>query len=246
MYSMHEFGGVIGFLLILRVIMVLLLPILLIIAVVLIFTHKKKPSEPKPSQTLFGERLKELRTLKGSSIEEASEALHLAPFVYNRFETGALEPHLEDLVKLADYFEISCDELLRNETKEGINVSHIALYVNDLEGAKGFFETYFNASAGAIYQNTTTEFSSYFLSFDSGARVELMHKPMMEDEKKSQLRTGYSHLALSVGSKEAVDALTTRLQEDGYQVVSGPRTTGDGYYESCIVGFEENLIEITV
>lgn len=42
-----------------------------------------------------------------------------------------------------------------------------------------------------------------------------------------------------------MNALTERLRNDGYLVVSGPRTTGDGYYESCIVGIEGNQIEIT-
>ena len=50
---------------------------------------------------------------------------------------------------------------------------------------------------------------------------------------------------LDLGSREAVDELTCRLGSDGYEVLSGPRTTGDGYYESCILGPENNLIEIT-
>ena len=72
-----------------------------------------------------------------------------------------------------------------------------------------------------------------------------MTRPELEEHKKHPFRTGYSHIAFSVGSKEAVDELTARLDEAGYSVSSGPRTTGDGYYESCIVGLEENLIEIT-
>lgn len=68
----------------------------------------------------------------------------------------------------------------------------------------------------------------------------------MEDEIKNLSRTGYIHLAFSVGSKEAVDELTQKIKSDGYNVVSGPRITGDGYYESCVVGIEENQIEITV
>lgn len=76
--------------------------------------------------------------------------------------------------------------------------------------------------------------------------MELMNKPVMEDEPKTLTRTGLIHNALSVGSKEGVDALTARLKEDGYPVISGPRTTGDGYYESCIIGLENNQIEITV
>lgn len=54
------------------------------------------------------------------------------------------------------------------------------------------------------------------------------------------------HIAFSIGSKEKVDVLTAMLKADGYKVVSGPRTTGDGYYESCIVAIEGNQIEITV
>jgi lactoylglutathione lyase len=73
-----------------------------------------------------------------------------------------------------------------------------------------------------------------------------MQKPSMENPEKNINRTGYIHLAFSVGSKEKVDSLTARLAQDGYTVISGPRTTGDGYYESCVMGFEGNQIEITV
>ena len=96
------------------------------------------------------------------------------------------------------------------------------------------------------YHNPKTGFRSYFLTFGDGARLELMCRPGMEDAEKTLGRTGYAHIAFSVGSKEAVDALTRRLKADGYPVLSGPRTTGDGYYESCILGFEGNIIEITV
>ena len=73
-----------------------------------------------------------------------------------------------------------------------------------------------------------------------------MNKPQMEDADKGISCTGYIHLAFSVGSKEKVDELTEILKNDGYEVLSGPRTTGDGYYESCILGIEGNQIEITV
>jgi len=96
------------------------------------------------------------------------------------------------------------------------------------------------------YHNKNTDFRSYFLTFDGGARLELMNKPQMELQDKALNRTGYAHLAFSVGSGEAVDALTARLRADGYEVLSGPRTTGDGYYESCIVAIEGNQVEITV
>ena len=73
-----------------------------------------------------------------------------------------------------------------------------------------------------------------------------MTRPNMLDIEKNQMQTGYIHLAFRVGSKEKVDSLTKQLKMDGYVVTSGPRTTGDGYYESCVLGFEDNLIEITV
>ncbi len=73
-----------------------------------------------------------------------------------------------------------------------------------------------------------------------------MQKPRVSNVRKELARTGYIHLAFSVGSREKVDALTKRLEEDGYKVVSGPRVTGDGYYESCVLGIEDNQIEITV
>ena len=104
---------------------------------------------------------------------------------------------------------------------------------------------YFHAVPNGGYHNKNTDFRSYFLSFDSGARLEIMNKPQMEDDEKTWNRTGYVHIAFRLGSKAAVDELTEKLRNDGYAVISGPRTTGDGYYESCIVGLEGNLIEIT-
>lgn len=126
-----------------------------------------------------------------------------------------------------------------------MRIEHIAMYVNDLEKTRDFFVKYFNAKANEGYHNKKTDFKSYFLSFDDGARLEIMNKPDMCDDEKKLAKTGYIHIAFSLGSKEAVNELTDRLRGDGYQVVSGPRTTGDGYYESCIIGIEENQIEIT-
>ena len=126
-----------------------------------------------------------------------------------------------------------------------MKVEHIAMYVNDLEKAKDFFVKYFRAKSNDGYHNKTTNFRSYFLTFEDGARIELMCHPDMQDAEKGIRRTGLIHIAFSVGSKEKVDELTQILKNDGYEVLSGPRTTGDGYYESCIVGIEGNQIEIT-
>ena len=127
-----------------------------------------------------------------------------------------------------------------------MKIEHIAMYVNDLEETREFFEFYFDAKSSAEYHNMKTDFKSYFLTFEDGSRLEIMNKPGMADVEKKQTRTGYIHIAFSVGNKEKVDELSRRLCDDGYQVISGPRTTGDGYYESCIVGIEGNLIEITI
>lgn len=126
-----------------------------------------------------------------------------------------------------------------------MTIEHIAMFVNDLEAARDFFVTYLRGKSNDGYHNKTTGFRSYFISFDAGARLEIMNKPGMEDADKPLNRTGYAHIAFSVGSRERVDELTGELRSAGYEVVSGPRTTGDGYYESCVVAIEGNQIEIT-
>lgn len=127
-----------------------------------------------------------------------------------------------------------------------MKIEHIAMYVNELEKTKDFFVKYFGAKPNDGYHNVSTNFKSYFLTFEDGARLEIMNKPGMKDIDKDITRTGYIHIAFSVGSREKVDELSKQLKADGYEVISGPRTTGDGYYESCIVGIESNQIEITI
>lgn len=126
-----------------------------------------------------------------------------------------------------------------------MKIEHVALYVNDLEAARDFFVNYLGGKSNSGYHNPRTDFRSFFITFDEGTRLEIMTKPGMADQEKPLNRTGYAHIAFSVGSKEKVDALTERLRSAGYETVSGPRITGDGYYESCIVAVEGNQIEIT-
>lgn len=127
-----------------------------------------------------------------------------------------------------------------------MKIEHVAMYVNDLEAVKKFFEKYMGAKSNDLYHNQKTGLKSYFLTFDDGARLEIMNKPGLDDAGNLHEATGFVHIAFSVGSKEKVDALTAQMSEDGYKVMSGPRTTGDGYYESLILAIEKNLIEITV
>lgn len=127
-----------------------------------------------------------------------------------------------------------------------MKIEHVAMYVKDLEKAKNFFVSYFQAKANDGYHNKNTDFRSYFLSFDDGSRLEIMTRPDISDLDKPLSRTGFVHIAFSVGSKEKVNQMTEQFKIDGYQVISGPRTTGDGYYESCMLDFEGNQIEITI
>ena len=127
-----------------------------------------------------------------------------------------------------------------------MRIEHVAMYVDDLEAARDFFVAFLGGKANGGYHNRTTGFRSYFISFDGGARLEIMNKPAIAGAGGPAERMGYSHVAFSVGSRERVDALTEELRAAGYEVLSGPRTTGDGYYESCVTAIEGNRIEITV
>lgn len=126
-----------------------------------------------------------------------------------------------------------------------MQLEHAAIYVNDLEQMKKFYEKYFNAQPNTKYHNPKTGLETYFLSFETGARLELMTRPDRIDNPKLTFQTGITHLAFKTNSKEKVDLLTDQLKNDGYSVLSGPRTTGDGYYESVILDPEANQIEIT-
>jgi lactoylglutathione lyase len=129
-----------------------------------------------------------------------------------------------------------------------MRIEHIAIWTHDLERLRHFYETYFGATANAKYVNPRKQFESYFLTFADGARLELMQRPDMPVSKNDvdQQFTGYIHIAFSIGSRAAVDALTERLRTGGYRILDGPRTTGDGYYESTTLDPDGNRIEMTV
>ena len=117
----------------------------------------------------------------------------------------------------------------------------------DLEQMRQFFLDHFDAVSNEQYHNPRTGLRTYILTFpDGGARLELMQRPDTIDIDPSKPNIGFIHLSFALGSKEAVDEKTIELRDAGYKVVGGPRTTGDGYYESCILGPESIQIEITV
>lgn len=125
-----------------------------------------------------------------------------------------------------------------------ISITHVAMYANDLETTKEFYVKYFGASSNQKYINDEG-FSSYFLSFNSGARLEVMAHESLEYRKPKDKVNGISHIAFSVGNRENVISLTERIMGDGYELYSPPRVTGDGYFESCIADPDGNRIEIT-
>ncbi|ATA87502.1 glyoxalase [Capnocytophaga gingivalis] len=127
-----------------------------------------------------------------------------------------------------------------------MKIDHIALYVKDLEESKSFYETYFGAKSNELYHNPKTGLHTYFLTFESGARLEIMWRPNLSERLDKVMNEGFIHFAFSVGSKEAVDALTQKIIDEGYICFSTPRTTGDGYYESVILDPDGNMIEITI
>ncbi|MGE7764930.1 VOC family protein [Peribacillus sp. NPDC096540] len=126
-----------------------------------------------------------------------------------------------------------------------MKIEHVAIWVNDLESMCAFYTQYFKGQANRLYRNTEKQFESYFITFETGARLEVMRQKGIQDKMTTQI-TGYAHIAFSVGSKENVDQLTEMLKAAGYPVLNGPRITGDGYYESVVSDPEGNQIEITI
>lgn len=137
-------------------------------------------------------------------------------------------------------------QLFKNlfQMEKSMILEHIALYTNDLEGMRSFYEKYFGAKANPMYHNPKTGLQTYFLSFEGGARLEIMYRPNVMAKSQLDSALGLTHLAFCIGSKEKVDELTEKMIEDGFVLKSGPRMTGDGYYECCIFDPEGNEIEI--
>lgn len=126
-----------------------------------------------------------------------------------------------------------------------INITHVAVYVKDLEKSRQFYEQFFNGRSNDLYRNPSG-FSSYFITFDGGATLELMHHEELEVRHVIDRATGWNHIAFSLGSRDAVLELTNRIVNTGHRLYSAPRETGDGYYESCVADPDGNRVELTV
>lgn len=128
-----------------------------------------------------------------------------------------------------------------------MTIEHAAIWTTDLEKMRRYYVEYFGADSGGKYENSTKGFSSFFLTFDSGCRLEIMQMDTVTERpgQKGRQYLGFAHLAFSVGSDDEVVRLTERLRADGHEVVSEPRHTGDGYFESCVLDPDGNRVEIT-
>ena len=128
-----------------------------------------------------------------------------------------------------------------------MKIEHVAIYTRNLEALRSFYTKYFEATSNELYVNPTKGFSSYFLSFSGGARLELMQMKSIPDSRDDPIAqsTGIIHIAFSLGSRAAVDRMSERLREDGFRILDGPRQTGDGYYECAFLDPDGNRIEIT-
>ena len=131
-----------------------------------------------------------------------------------------------------------------------MKLEHVAIWTHQIDELKDFYVHYFGAVPNDKYISDRPRglFESYFLSFETGARLELMKLPVIPfgDNADGFESTGLTHIALSVETREEVDALYNQLKEDGVPIMGAPRVTGDGYYEACVLDPDGNRVEIAV
>jgi lactoylglutathione lyase len=129
-----------------------------------------------------------------------------------------------------------------------MTLEHVAIWTNQLEQLKGFYVKYFGGVANSKYTNESKQFQSYFLTFQSGARLELMTMPGIPgniNDTITKQHLGIIHLAFGVNTIAEVDQKAIELRSAGFPILSGPRKTGDGYYEFETLDPDNNRLEVT-
>ena len=127
-------------------------------------------------------------------------------------------------------------------------LEHVAIWTDNLEELKRYYIKYFGATANEKYTNEESQFQSYFLTFKSGARLELMTMPGIPDNSNDRVfaqHKGIIHLAFGVNTMQEVNEKAQQLHANGFKILSGPRKTGDGYYEFETLDPDNNRIEVT-
>jgi lactoylglutathione lyase len=129
-----------------------------------------------------------------------------------------------------------------------MTLEHVAIWTNRLEELKKYYETFFGAKSNQKYTNPQKQFESYFLTFESGARLEIMKMPNIPDNQNDTVKKqhlGIIHLAFGVDTMQEVDEKAETLKKAGFPILSGPRKTGDGYYEFETLDPDQNRLEVT-
>jgi lactoylglutathione lyase len=129
-----------------------------------------------------------------------------------------------------------------------MTIDHIAIWTDNLEILKEYYLKYFMGTASNKYVNDITGFSSYFISFKSGTRLEIMSKPGIPDNMNDTVMAqhkGIIHIAFGADTMVEVVLKAEQLRAEGYKIVSGPRKTGDGYYEFETLDPDNNRLEVT-
>ena len=129
-----------------------------------------------------------------------------------------------------------------------MTLEHVAIWTEDLERLKDFYRKYFGGVPNDKYTNPRKGFESHFLTFASGARLEIMrmpHVPANQNDTVGKQHLGIIHLAFGVDTMREVDEKAKQLQADGFPILSGPRRTGDGYYEFETLDPDNNRLEVT-
>lgn len=124
-----------------------------------------------------------------------------------------------------------------------MQLTHIAIWTNELERSREFYVTYFGGKSNEKYVNPKKGFASYFITFEGGASLEIMQRVDVTEEREG-LFIGLAHFAFLVGSKENVNNMIEMFRKDGYTILGEPRTTGDGFYEGSVADPDGNIVEI--
>jgi len=127
-------------------------------------------------------------------------------------------------------------------------LDHIAIWTKHPEELKNYYSTFFDGEPNNKYTNPVSGFESYFLTFESGTRLEIMSKPDIPENKNDTIgkqHEGIIHFAFGVSNKQEVDNKAIQLTQAGFRILSGPRKTGDGYYEFETLDPDNNRLEVT-
>lgn len=128
-----------------------------------------------------------------------------------------------------------------------MKLDHVAIWTNRLELIKDYYVKYFNGKVNKKYTNKETGFESYFLTFDSGSRLEIMQKPGIPENLNDTVVKQYQgiiHLSFGVDTMNQVIEKSEELEKDGFRILRGPRKTGDGYFEFETLDPDNNRIEV--